>query len=62
MPKPRAVVAPKIAAIFLETHPNPDQAKCDGPSALPLDLLEPFLTQLRDLDVLIKSQEELVIK
>ena len=58
----KAGVSQKIAAIFLETHPNPDQAKCDGPSALPLDLLEPFLTQLRDLDVLIKSQEELVIK
>ena len=58
----KAGVSQKIAAIFLETHPNPDQAKCDGPSALPLDLLEPFLTQLRDLDVLIKSQEELEIK
>lgn len=58
----KAGVSQKIAAIFLETHPNPDQAKCDGPSALPLDLLEPFLTQLRDLDALIKSQEELVIK
>ena len=57
----KAGVSQKIAAIFLETHPNPDQAKCDGPSALPLDLLEPFLTQLRDLDVLIKSQEELVV-
>lgn len=58
----KAGVSQKIAAIFLETHPNPDQAKCDGPSALPLDLLEPFLTQLRDLDVLIKSQAELEIK
>ena len=57
----KAGVSQKIAAIFLETHPNPDQAKCDGPSALPLDLLEPFLTQLRDLDVLIKSQEELLV-
>ena len=58
----KAGVSQRIAAIFLECHPNPDEAKCDGPSALPLDLLEPFLTQLSDLDVLIKSQEELEIK
>ena len=57
----KAGVSQKIAAIFLECHPNPDEAKCDGPSALPLDLLKPFLTQLRDLDALIKSQPEVVI-
>lgn len=57
----KAGVSQKIAAIFLECHPNPDEAKCDGPSALPLDLLKPFLTQLRDMDALIKSQPEVVI-
>lgn len=57
----KAGVSQKIAAIFLECHPNPDEAKCDGPSALPLDLLKPFLTQLCDLDALIKSQPEVVI-
>lgn len=57
----KAGVSQRIAALFLETHPNPDQAKCDGPSALPLDLLEPFLTQIRDLDALIKSQAVLEI-
>ena len=57
----KAGVSQRIAAIFLECHPNPDEAKCDGPSALPLNLLKPFLTQLRDLDALIKSQAEVVI-
>ena len=54
-------VAQKIAAIFLETHPDPDQARCDGPSALPLALLNPFLTQLNELDSLVKSQSPLQI-
>ncbi len=44
-----------LAGLFLEAHPDPDNAKCDGPSALLLDQLEPFLIQLRQLDVLIKS-------
>ncbi|MCH6257849.1 3-deoxy-8-phosphooctulonate synthase [Puniceicoccaceae bacterium K14] len=45
-----------IAGLFLEAHPNPDEAKCDGPCALPLDKLEPFLANLKDLDDLVKSQ------
>lgn len=57
----KAGVSQKIAAIFLETHPDPDNAKCDGPSALPLCLLEPFLTQLKELDSLIKSQAPIII-
>lgn len=57
----KAGVALKIAGIFLETHPNPDEAKCDGPSALPLDLLEPFLTQLKELDDVVKNQPDLNI-
>lgn len=55
-------VALKIAALFLEAHPDPVQAKCDGPSALPLDLLEPFIAQIAELDKLIKSQANLVIE
>jgi len=51
----RAGLAVGLAGIFLESHPDPDQAKCDGPSALPLDQLEPFLTQLKALDDLVKS-------
>lgn len=57
----KAGVALKIAGIFLETHPEPNKAKCDGPSALPLDLLEPFLTQLKELDDLVKNQVDLHI-
>ena len=51
----RAGLAVGLAGLFLETHPDPDNARCDGPSALPLDKLEPFLTQLKALDDLIKS-------
>lgn len=57
----KAGVALKIAALFLETHPDPSKAKCDGPSALPLDLLEPFLAQIAELDKLIKSQPSIKI-
>jgi len=51
----RAGLALGLAGLFLEAHPHPDQALCDGPSALPLDQLEPFLTQLKALDDLVKS-------
>jgi 2-dehydro-3-deoxyphosphooctonate aldolase (KDO 8-P synthase) len=51
----RAGLAVGLAGLFLEAHPDPDNAKCDGPSALPLDQLEPLLTQLKALDDLVKS-------
>ena len=51
----RAGLAVGIAGLFLEAHPNPAEAKCDGPSALPLDQLEPFLAQMKALDDLVKS-------
>ncbi|WP_176053072.1 3-deoxy-8-phosphooctulonate synthase [Paraburkholderia caribensis] len=51
----RAGIAAGVAGLFLESHENPDQARCDGPSALPLDLLETFLTQMKTLDDLVKS-------
>lgn len=51
----RAGMAVGLAGLFLEAHPAPKNAKCDGPSALPLDKLEPFLTQLKQLDDLVKS-------
>ena len=50
----RAGVAVGIAGLFLEAHPNPEKALCDGPSALPLAELEPFLRQLQAVDQLIK--------
>jgi 2-dehydro-3-deoxyphosphooctonate aldolase (KDO 8-P synthase) len=51
----RSGLAVGLAGLFLEAHPDPDNAKCDGPSALPLAQLEPFLAQLKALDDLIKS-------
>jgi 2-dehydro-3-deoxyphosphooctonate aldolase (KDO 8-P synthase) len=57
----RAGIAVGIAGLFLEAHPNPDRAKCDGPSALPLDKLEPFLIQMKAFDDLVKSQPDLGI-
>ncbi|GGY23342.1 2-dehydro-3-deoxyphosphooctonate aldolase [Paludibacterium paludis] len=51
----RAGMAVGLAGLFLEAHPDPDQAKCDGPSALPLHLLEPFLAELKAIDDLVKS-------
>ncbi|MGV3591032.1 MAG: 3-deoxy-8-phosphooctulonate synthase [Gammaproteobacteria bacterium] len=57
----RAGIAQGLAGLFLEAHPEPEKALCDGPCALPLDKLEPFLTQLQALDRLVKSQPELRI-
>jgi len=57
----RAGISVGIAGLFLEAHPDPDSAKCDGPSALPLDKLEPFLQQMKDIDDLVKSQSDLGI-
>lgn len=51
----RAGVAVGLAGIFIEAHPSPESAKCDGPSALPLAMVEPFLSQLKSVDDLIKS-------
>ena len=55
----RAGLAVGIGGLFLEAHPNPNEAKCDGPSALPLDKLEPFLKQCKAIDELVKSFEPL---
>ncbi|WP_439287301.1 3-deoxy-8-phosphooctulonate synthase [Lonepinella sp. BR2357] len=53
----RAGLAIGIAGLFLEAHPNPNQAKCDGPSALPLSALNGFVSQMKALDDLVKSFE-----
>ena len=57
----KAGISQSIAGLFLEAHPNPDEAKCDGPCALPLSILEEFLTQIKELDDFIKQQEDLDI-
>ena len=55
----RAGMATGLAGLFLEAHPNPDVAKCDGPCALRLSQLEQFLAQLKKLDTLVKGFEVL---
>ena len=52
----RAAVAAGIAGLYLETHPRPEDALSDGPSAWPLRLLAPLLEQLRDIDALVKEK------
>ena len=58
----RAGMAVGLAGLFLEGHPDPDRARCDGPSALPLDKLEPFLAQIKALDDLVKGFPSLEIR
>ena len=55
----RAGLAVGIAGLFIEAHPDPDKALCDGPSALPLHCLEEFLSQMKQLDDLIKNMPPL---
>ncbi|MEH8047771.1 3-deoxy-8-phosphooctulonate synthase [Gallibacterium anatis] len=55
----RAGLAVGLAGLFLEAHPEPAKAKCDGPSALPLNKLEPFVAQMKAVDDLVKSFAEL---
>lgn len=60
-PLARSAVAQGIAGIFVETHPDPDKALCDGPCALPLSQLRPFLEQLKAVDTLVKSLSPLSV-
>ncbi len=55
----RSGMAIGLAGLFLEAHPNPNEAKCDGPSALPLSALEPFVAQMKAIDDLVKSFPDL---
>lgn len=57
-----AGMATRLAGLFLEAHPNPDQARCDGPSALPLAQLEPFLRQVKAVDDVVKAMPVLEIE
>ena len=58
----RSGMAVGLSALFLEAHPEPDKALCDGPSALPLDQLDPFLAQVKAVDDLVKSLPPLTIE
>jgi 2-dehydro-3-deoxyphosphooctonate aldolase (KDO 8-P synthase) len=51
----RAGLALGVAGLFLEAHPDPDKALCDGPCALPLDALKPYLEQMVAVDRVVKS-------
>ena len=51
----RSGMAIGIAGLFIEAHPEPLHAKCDGPCALPLDKLEPYLAQMKAIDDLVKG-------
>lgn len=51
----RSGMALGLAGLFIEAHPDPDNAKCDGPCALPLSQLEGYLSQMKSLDDLVKS-------
>lgn len=51
----RSGIALGIAGLFLEAHPDPEKAMCDGPSALPLDALEDYLIQMKAIDDLVKN-------
>ncbi len=57
----RAGIAVGIAGLFMEAHPDPDKALCDGPSALPLEHLETFLKEVKAVDELVKSFPPLMI-
>ena len=54
-----AGLSQKIAGLFLEAHPEPEKALCDGPCALRMNQLEPFLRQMKEMDDLVKSFETL---
>jgi len=51
----RSGMALGLAGLFIEAHPDPEQAKCDGPCALPLAKLEPYLQQMKAIDELVKG-------
>jgi len=55
----RAGMSQGIAGLFLEAHPDPAQARCDGPCALPLARLEEFLVQMKAIDDLVKGFPEI---
>ena len=54
-PLARAAVAVGVAGLFLETHPDPDAAPCDGPNMLPFTALPSLLATLKDLDRIAKA-------
>jgi 2-dehydro-3-deoxyphosphooctonate aldolase (KDO 8-P synthase) len=58
----RAGMAVGLGGLFLEAHPDPSKAKCDGPSALPLAQLEAFLSEMKAIDDVVKNLPPLIIE
>lgn len=58
----RAGMSQALAGLFLEAHPDPDKALCDGPCALPLSQLENFLSQMKAVDDLVKAMPAVVVE
>ncbi len=54
-PLARAAVACGVAGLFMETHPNPDSAPCDGPNMIPFNELLSLLLQLKEIDKIVKG-------
>jgi len=57
----RAAVSVGISGIFMETHPNPQEALSDGPNAVPLKNMKDLLSVLKDLDYLVKSRKKFIL-
>jgi 2-dehydro-3-deoxyphosphooctonate aldolase (KDO 8-P synthase) len=57
LPLAKAGLSQGIAGLFLEAHPNPDEAKCDGPCAIAADTIYSVVSQLSALDTFIKQQD-----
>lgn len=57
----KAGMSQGLAGLFLEAHPDPDSALCDGPCALPLKQLKPFLEQMKAVDALVKNFADIEI-
>ncbi|MCP4354803.1 MAG: 3-deoxy-8-phosphooctulonate synthase [Proteobacteria bacterium] len=61
-PLSRAALSLGIAGLFMEVHPNPAEAMCDGPNQIPLDRAEELLTSLKKLDDFAKANPIIGIK
>ncbi|MBF0612852.1 MAG: 3-deoxy-8-phosphooctulonate synthase [Magnetococcales bacterium] len=54
----RSAVAAGVAAVFIETHPDPIRAPCDGPNMIPFHQLEALLTTLQRVDAIVKQEQD----
>lgn len=57
----RSAVAAGVSGLFMETHPRPDEALCDGPNSWPLSKMRPLLTTLVELDQAVKTTGALTL-